>query len=295
MAKHNVFLITMLTSLGEQVGDLAYRCRVKKTPFQILEEQSNEWRRVFPPAEVIALSAATLGLICLDIFFMMPVYRQVSQVICHDANLLALPIGIGVNILAVITGEKLAKCSSSGPFHRWELHKNHDMEASVAFVFMDNNRQQRVRQFFLNFALYLGILLSLIWIRSILVEGTQTEIEKVELQMSLIGLLIALFAVTIGGYLVPAVEYLIWNIRILLFRQQIQALLRRTSRLDGHIFHLWQQSGRIREISHHVKEALFRFSYRSKNMNYCDPVTEAELMAFDWESSGNDPYCSLPE
>lgn len=294
MPNTNAFQSSMLSTLGRQAGFSAFKYRRKEKGFYGLERLLDQWSKIFSLGEVAVFAVGVLALFTLDIFFMMPIYRQVSQIVSGDPDLLKLQIGIGINILGLITGEKLAKCSVAGSFYRWEVWKQGDGETDTAILNLSFTRPQRVAQFLILFLIYVTVILALVWMRSVLISDTQSALEKVELQMSIIGMFIALFAVTIGGYLFPFFQYLIWKISMEVACFQMELLIKRVSERDLYIHSLWKQTGMPTDNSQDVKEALVRFLFRTKGLGYCDPVTEQELQLLQ-KSMTNWNHPSLPE
>ena len=282
MSEINQIHLSTASNYGKQAGSLASRCRDKKVQLQQIELLLVQWRRIFSLSEVVVLGTATLALICIDILLMMPLYLQTAQVIeFGDPEMLKIPIGVGVNILAIIASEKLAKCFDTGAFHKWELWKRHEKAGALTQYDTEMSRLRRILQFLLAFGLFLAVILMMLWIRSIVVEDSESIIKKVELPVSLMGVCFSLVTVLIGVYVLPLFQYLFWSGRAYLTTWQISSLSHRVSNLDGYTYTLWRHTGAAADITRDMRDALIRCIFRTKDAGYCDTITLQENESFD--------------
>lgn len=272
--------MALLGQMGRMAGLTAFKCRQKLEQAIYYANKLTLWRRVFPAEKVFVWGTIALILMTMDLIFMWPVYRQISQLLVGYADLLALPIGLGVNAFAVIISEKLSKCRDHGPFIEWELLRNEEEDRTAAhtlWAFAGRNRKLHVA---VHFAAYLTVLGSLLWIRSILLESSVAPLVQVEFQLNMLGVVLAIVAVSLGMYISPLFQYLYWLLRLELLNYQIHQLIKKVSGMDSNIHLVYSQQRGIVEPSHDTKEALIRFLFRSKNMDYCNKINEGELEAY---------------
>lgn len=282
MSEINQIHLSTAGNYGKQAGFLASRCRDKKLQQRQIEGLLAQWKQIFSLSDVVFLGLATLALIGVDIMLMMPLYLQTAQVIeFGNPEILKYPVGIGVNILAIVASEKLGKCFDSGSFQKWELWKRNTKADAMAQYDSEMSRSQRILQFLLAFSLYLVFILMMFWIRAILINKSDTDIEKVELQVSVMGICISLVTVLIGMYVLPFFQYLFWSGRAHLTNWQIHFLSRRVAQLDGYIHLFWRHNGAPSDITKDLREALIRHTFRTKDAGYCDAITLQENESFD--------------
>jgi|GEM_PF-3638959 len=282
MSEINQIHLSTAGNYGKQAGFLASRCRDKKLQQRQIERLLDQWKQIFSLSDVVFLGLATLALIGVDIMLMMPLYLQTAQVIeFGDPEILKYPIGVGVNILAIVASEKLAKCFDTGAFHKWELWKRHEKAGALTQYDTEMSRLRRILQFLLAFGLFLAVILMMLWIRSIVVEDSESIIKKVELPVSLMGVCFSLVTVLIGVYVLPLFQYLFWSGRAHLTNWQIHFLSRRVAQLDGYIHLFWRHNGAPSDITKDLREALIRHTFRTKDAGYCDAITLQENESFD--------------
>lgn len=273
--------LSRLYELAQRAGSLAMKFRQQHTLHMQCEDHLNRWKSVFSASDVLIFGVGALLLICMDIWFMMPIYRQLSQLVSGDAELLALPIGLGVNVLAIITSEKLMKCAFSNTFRQWEVERLSRTKGADAAIFtLPSSRGHRIFEFAINFSLYTAVLIGMILIRSMLIDGSGTPTERVEVQMAWVGVCIALFAMTIGMYLMLLVQYLAHRFQVALLHTRLNAIVFKVSGYDQLISLLWHLLGKFADVPQDVKESLIRVTLRTHDWNYCAPITELEFQKF---------------
>ena len=237
------------------------------------------WTQVFSLSDVLPFGLGLIILIAMDLQCMFPLYRQVSQVISGNADLLPWYIGFGVNTVAVVCSHRLSKCALEGPFYNWEVWKNRDKPSEVAKYTVTQAQKSHVRHFVAMFLLYVVLLLAMLWMRSLLIQ--KSLITSLENLLTLVGLCFAFLAVLTGIYLVPLVQYSSWKIGYSNSDNQLSKSLKKISDIDQQIYLLWVLAGEPATLTKDIQDALTRHLFRANDANYIDPVSEyeSELMA----------------
>ncbi len=271
--------LLFLTKLGGTTGQLTFNCRQKKLRCENYEQQILEWRSIFHLGEVMTMGIAAMAFVFMDFCCLLQTYRTLSELVTGDADLLLFPIGIGFNILGLVVSDRLVKCSTSGPFYNWQLWKLGGKNTDAAIYDLEYHQSDRRREFRVNMFIYLAMIFALVGIRYVLLEGSGSKVESAGWLLSLLGFLFSIFAVTIGVYLIPLFQYVSWSSKVSILKRQMKASIRKVAALDDLIYNLWVQLGMPLNVSQDIKEALVRFLFRTKSMDYCDSITSEELNA----------------
>jgi len=270
MATASTYLYKAM-QMARQAGRNAHLYRRRSTQQTHATQQLHDWSRIFDSSFVLIVGLTFFGLAFVDCYLMMPMYEQVSELVtAGDPHSINWEIAIAMIGLAAVCSTLLTQTYDSGPFYRWAILLAQPEELSA--LEMDQAHSTARIHFSLVFLCYCAILALLVWIRSGLISESGLDIQKVEIQMSGVGIIVSLGTVLCGTYLAPLIDYLAMNIRIFRLDIQKNRLLSKVTKADHFIYLVWARYGDGIPMPLEVYHALTRHKSRHADDSYCNDV-----------------------
>lgn len=265
---------------------LAFRCQRKKRMQEFYYDQIDHWLEIMPFFDVLIYGIGGIAILVIDMALMFQTYRSLSEAACGNADLIALPLGLGLAAISIVTSERLVHCYTSGPLFKWEVYKRKLGSMDLALYNHSFRRTESIKAFAIQLGFFLAALISMLVIRSILAENTDSAIEKVEWYMAVFGIAFALCSVYVGAYVSHLFLFCYWKVRVALLDRQVNSLICQVSTADGFVLMAWRNSGTPNNLPHNIAESLIRSLFRKPNRSYCDPVQFFEYESFTQQFPG---------